>query len=84
MGKSIATGTAAKLLRRGMNPALPVGIVINAGRHDRSLYRGTLSALASGEVAMPEGPAIIFVGEAIAHGDWTGAVEIAEQQYKVA
>ena len=84
MGKSIAAETAAKLLRRGMSPLLPIGIVVNAGRPDRSFYRGTLSALASGDLTMEDGPAIIFVGEAVGHGDWTGAVEIAEQQYKVA
>jgi hypothetical protein len=33
---------------------------------------------------MIEGPAIIFVGEAVAHGDWVGAAEIASQKYGVA
>lgn len=84
MGKGVATATAAKLMRRGMNPKLPVGIVVNAGRRDRSLYRGTLGDIAAGMVEMADGPAIIFVGEAVAHGDWTGAVQVAEEKFKVA
>ncbi|RYE08806.1 MAG: uroporphyrinogen-III C-methyltransferase [Hyphomicrobiales bacterium] len=84
MGKSIAATTAQKLLRRGMQPALPVGIVVNAGRRDRSFHRGTLGALASGVADMADGPAIIFVGEAVAHGDWAGAADLAEQNYRVA
>jgi uroporphyrin-III C-methyltransferase/precorrin-2 dehydrogenase/sirohydrochlorin ferrochelatase len=84
MGKSIAAATATKLLKRGMNPSLPIGIVVDAGRKSRSLYRGTLGALATGDLAMEDGPAIIFVGEAVAHGDWAGAAAIAEQKYKVA
>jgi len=84
MGKSIAAATARKLMGRGMNPSLPIGIVIKAGRKDRSLYRGSLGDLAGGDLAMDEGPAIIFVGEAVAHGDWTAAADIAERTYKVA
>ncbi len=84
MGKSLARETASKLLLRGMNPSLPIGIVVNAGRKDRSFHRGTLGQLAAGEVEMADGPAIIFVGEAVAHGDWTGAAEIAARNYGVA
>jgi uroporphyrin-III C-methyltransferase/precorrin-2 dehydrogenase/sirohydrochlorin ferrochelatase len=84
MGKSVAAQTARKLMARGMNPSLPIGIVVNAGRRDRSLYRGSLGDLAAGDLAMEDGPAIIFVGEAVAHGDWTAAADIAERTYKVA
>lgn len=84
MGKSIAAATASKLLARGMNPSLPIGIVVNAGRKDRSLYRGSLGDLARGDLAMEDGPAIIFVGEAVAHGDWAEAANIAERTYRVA
>jgi uroporphyrin-III C-methyltransferase/precorrin-2 dehydrogenase/sirohydrochlorin ferrochelatase len=84
MGKSIAAATAGKLIQRGMNPSLPIGIVVNAGRKDRSLYRGSLGDLAGGTPAMDDGPAIIFVGEAVAHGDWAEAADIAERTYKVA
>lgn len=84
MGKSIAANTASKLIARGMNPSLPIGIVVNAGRKERSMYRGSLGDLARGDLAMKEGPAIIFVGDAVAHGDWAEAAEIAERTYKVA
>ncbi len=67
-----------------MNSTLPVGIVVNAGRRDRSLYRGTLGDIASGMIEMADGPAIILVGEAVAHGDWTDAVSLAERKFKVA
>ena len=84
MGKSIAQETANKLLLRGMNPSLPIGVVVNAGRKDRSFHRGTLGELGAGTVAMADGPAIIFVGEAVAHGDWSGAAELAARNYGVA
>ena len=84
MGKSIAAGTAGKLIGRGMNPSLPIGIVVNAGRRERSLYRGSLGDLATGDLAMEDGPAIIFVGEAVAHGDWAEAADLVERTYKVA
>ncbi len=84
MAKSIAATTARKLMARGMSPSLPIGIVVNAGRRDRSLYRGTLGELAQGNRAMEDGPAIIFVGEAVGHGDWGEAADIAEQTYRVA
>ncbi len=67
-----------------MNPSLPIGIVVNAGRRDRSLHRGTLGQLGDGLLAMADGPAIIFVGEAVAHGDWAGAAEIAALGHGVA
>ena len=84
MGKSIAAATARKLIGRGMNPSVPIGIVVNAGRKERSIYRGSLGDLAKGDLAMEEGPAIILVGEAVAHGDWAEAADIAERTYRVA
>ncbi|MEO8756415.1 MAG: siroheme synthase CysG [Devosia sp.] len=84
MGKSIAAGTATNLLRRGMNPMTPIGLVVNAGRRDRSFTRGNLGGLAAGELVLADGPAVILVGEAVAHGDWAAAVSIAEQKLKVA
>jgi uroporphyrin-III C-methyltransferase/precorrin-2 dehydrogenase/sirohydrochlorin ferrochelatase len=84
MGKTVAADTARKLIARGMSTALPIGIVVNAGRKDRSLYRGSLGDLANDSLAMEDGPAIIFVGEAVAHGDWSEAADIAADRYKVA
>jgi uroporphyrin-III C-methyltransferase/precorrin-2 dehydrogenase/sirohydrochlorin ferrochelatase len=84
MGKEIAQETASKLMQRGMAADLPVGIVVNAGRRDRSLHRGTLGILAAGGIEVAEGPAIIFVGEAVAYGDWHEAAGAAEKHYGVA
>ena len=56
-----------------MPARMPVGIVVNAGRADRSLYRGTLGELAAGGGSFADGPAIIFVGEAVALATGAGA-----------
>ncbi len=84
MAKSVAAATAGRLLRRGMRPSLPVGVVVKAGRADRTLYRGSLGELAAGALAPADGPAIIFVGEAVAAGDWSGAIALAEDTYEAA
>lgn len=84
MGKSVAGPTAARLIAEGASPTIPVGVVVRAGRKDRVLYRGTLGTLASGTIELEDGPAIIFVGEAIAHGDWNEAIELASSEFKVA
>lgn len=84
MGKSIASEVAARLIDHGAAASLPVGIVVNAGRADKSTYAGTLSALAAGQVQFSDGPAIIFVGEAVEAGDWADAVHLAGMRFKVA
>ena len=84
MGKSVAGPTAERLIAEGAAAAIPVGVVVRAGRKDRVLYRGTLGTLASGTAELEDGPAIIFVGEAIAHGDWSEAIELASSAFKVA
>jgi uroporphyrin-III C-methyltransferase/precorrin-2 dehydrogenase/sirohydrochlorin ferrochelatase len=84
MGKSVAGPTAARLIAEGAAASIPVGVVVRAGRKDRVLYRGTLGTLASGTIELEDGPAIIFVGEAIAHGDWSEAIELASSEFKVA
>ena len=84
MGKSIAAPVAGKLIRRGLAATTPVGIVVNAGRKDRSFHRGTVGDLAGGTAAFAEGPAIIFIGAAVAAGDWQDAAGLAETEFKVA
>lgn len=84
MGKSVAAETSARLIAEGAAPTIPVGLVVRAGRKDRVLYRGSLGDLASGQVELADGPAIIFVGEAIAHGDWSDAIRLARNEFKVA
>ncbi|MDT4882304.1 hypothetical protein FQZ97_1182430 [compost metagenome] len=61
-----------------------MGIVVNAGRADKATYSGNLAGLAADQVAFSDGPAIIFVGEAVAAGDWADAAQITDQRFKVA
>lgn len=84
MGKSIATSVAGKLIRRGLSASTPVGVVVNAGRKDKSFHRGTIGDLAAGSAAFAEGPAIIFIGAAVAAGDWQDAATLAQARFKVA
>lgn len=84
MGKSIAPGVASDLMAHGLAGSTPVGIVVNAGRADKALYAGTVGGLAAGEIDFADGAAIIFVGEAVAHGDWARAEAFAAQDFKVA
>jgi uroporphyrin-III C-methyltransferase/precorrin-2 dehydrogenase/sirohydrochlorin ferrochelatase len=63
---------------------LPVGIVVNAGRDAKTTYSGTLAELAAAQVTFGDGPAIIFVGEAVAAGDWDEATQLAGGSFRVA
>lgn len=74
MGKSIAAETAGRLVAHGAAGDLPVGIVVNAGRADSRSYSGNLGDLAQGAVDFEDGPAVILIGPAVAHGDWVEAV----------
>ena len=84
MGKSIASEVAGRLVAHGANPLTPVGIVVNAGRPMMTTYSGNLSSLIEGHVTLADGPAIIFVGEAVAAGDWANAAQLAVENFKVA
>lgn len=84
MGKDIAASAAAKLIIHGVSARMPVGIVVNAGRSNRTFHTGTLGQLADGVHAFEDGPAIIFVGEAVTHGDWQEAAPLVAQEFKVA
>jgi uroporphyrin-III C-methyltransferase/precorrin-2 dehydrogenase/sirohydrochlorin ferrochelatase len=84
MGKAIAAEVAGRLVAQGAAPDLPVGIVVNAGRSNRTLYASTLGELAAGSVEFAAGPAVILVGRAVAAGDWAGAANAAAERFKVA
>jgi uroporphyrin-III C-methyltransferase/precorrin-2 dehydrogenase/sirohydrochlorin ferrochelatase len=84
MGKSIAAEVAGKLVAAGLSAMTPVGISVNAGRQDRSIYRGTLGELAAASIAFAEGPAVILVGAAVEAGDWSAAAALAAQQVEAA
>ncbi|MEQ9636039.1 MAG: siroheme synthase CysG [Devosia marina] len=84
MGKAIAAEVAGRLVSFGAAPDLPVGIVVNAGRSNRTLYAATLGQLAAGAVDFVDGPAVILVGRAVAEGDWADAADAAANSFKVA
>ncbi|WP_338719823.1 siroheme synthase CysG [Devosia sp. XK-2] len=84
MGKAIAADVAGRLVAFGAAPDLPVGIVVNAGRANRTLYSATLGQLAQGAVDFVDGPAVILVGRAVAEGDWADAADAAASSFKVA
>jgi uroporphyrin-III C-methyltransferase/precorrin-2 dehydrogenase/sirohydrochlorin ferrochelatase len=84
MGKSISADVATRLIAHGAAPGLPVGIVVNAGRDAKTTYSGTLAELAAAQVTFGDGPAIIFVGEAVAAGDWEEATQLAGGSFRVA
>lgn len=84
MGKSIAASTAIRFILEGVSAATPVGIVVNAGRRDSELHRGTLGELADGGGSLSDGPAVILLGNAVAEGDWAEAASLAIRNLKVA
>jgi uroporphyrin-III C-methyltransferase/precorrin-2 dehydrogenase/sirohydrochlorin ferrochelatase len=84
MGKSVAADIAARLIEHGVNSATPIGVVVNAGRTTMATYAGTLRSLIEEPVAFADGPAIIFVGEAVAAGDWADGVQLVAERFKVA
>ena len=84
MGKAIAAEVAQRLVAHGAASDLPIGIVVNAGRAKSTSYSGTLGALAQGAVDFIDGPAVILVGKAVAHGDWSEAATAASTSFKVA
>lgn len=84
MGKSIAAETAERLVALGAAADLPVGIVVNAGRAESRSYAGNLGDLARGAVGFEDGPAVILVGRAVAHGEWVEAVAAQTESFKVA
>jgi len=84
MGKSIAAEVSARLIARGLDPATPVGVVVNAGRTTRKSFAGAIGDLAAGELDFPDGPAVIFIGQAVAHGQWTDAAPLGRSAIRVA
>lgn len=70
MGKSIVAEVAQELVREGLNASTPVGIVVNAGRANSARCLTSLNELLDGAPQLADGPAIVFVGEAVASGKW--------------
>ncbi|MGJ8527602.1 siroheme synthase CysG [Maritalea sp.] len=70
MGKSIMQDVAKELVAEGLSPTTPLGIVVNAGRTNSTRYLSSLAEISNEVPQLADGPAIVFVGEAVASGKW--------------
>lgn len=75
MGKSIMQDVAAELIGEGLAPTTPVGIVVNAGRADSARCLSSLKEISNQAPQLADGPAIVFVGEAVASGKWLNEIK---------
>jgi len=80
MGKSNMSDVSKELINHGLSGETPLGIVVNAGRSNSSRCLTTLKDVCAGAPEMVDGPAIVFVGEAVASGNWENEIEQAAQQ----
>jgi len=79
MGRTVAQETQARFLAAGVPPDTPVVAVENAGRVSRRLLAGTLADLPALSARTDvDGPVLILVGPALAHGDLAAAEPLAE------
>ncbi len=71
MGRSVAAGIAAELMRHGLSANTPAGIVENATLADEAVHYGTLGALKTlAARCKSDAPALILIGDTIALGEW--------------
>ncbi|MFT6659371.1 siroheme synthase CysG [Maritalea sp.] len=70
MGKSIMQDVADELIAEGLCASTPVGIVVNAGRATSTRCLSSLQDISNQAPTLADGPAIVFVGEAVASGKW--------------
>ncbi|ESR22834.1 siroheme synthase CysG [Lutibaculum baratangense] len=80
MAKSVADEVAAQLMAAGLSPDTPVGAVENVGREDGRRFYGRLDELGRLAGMRVDGPVVIFVGRAVAEGEWAEAVAFAEAE----
>ena len=78
MGKSIISEVARELVAEGLAATTPVGIVVNAGRANSARCLSNLNDISENPPSLADGPAIVFVGEAVASGAWLQ--EAADEQ----
>ena len=81
MARSVAGKVAGRLLDAGLPAATPVAVIENATRDGRRLFAGTLAELpAFASHDDVTGPALILIGEAVAHGALAGAEPLARRE----
>ncbi|NVO15522.1 MAG: uroporphyrinogen-III C-methyltransferase [Rhodoplanes sp.] len=74
MGRSVADRVATRLMEAGLAPATPTAAIENAGRLDQRVFAGALAELpALAARSDVDGPVLILIGPAVAHGDLSRA-----------
>ena len=67
MGMSAAATIRDGLLRAGRSPQTPVGVFARVTRRDSEAVAGTLDQLPDLVTQVGEGPALLIVGDVVAH-----------------
>ncbi|MGD9920723.1 MAG: siroheme synthase CysG [Pseudorhodoplanes sp.] len=79
MGLTAAASVRDGLVAAGRDPQTPVAVLARGTRPDSRSVTGTLSRLPALAAAAGEGPALIVVGDVVAHSRaWKEAVELLE------
>ncbi len=79
MGLTAASAVKAGLIAAGRDPYTPVAVLARGTRPDSRSATGTLSQLPMLAASVGEGPALIVVGDVVAHSQvWKDAVELLE------
>lgn len=79
MGLTAATAVRNGLVAAGRDPQTPVAVLARGTRPDSRSITGTLKQLPALAAGAGEGPALIVVGEVVAHSRaWKDAVELLE------
>lgn len=74
MAKSVADEVAGSLLASGLPGDTPVGAIENVARDGARRFYGRLDELSRLSGMKVDGPVVIFVGRAVAEGEWANAV----------
>jgi uroporphyrin-III C-methyltransferase/precorrin-2 dehydrogenase/sirohydrochlorin ferrochelatase len=79
MGLTAAAAVRDGLVAAGRDPQTPVAVLARGTRPDSRSITGTLSQLPALAAAAGEGPALIVIGDVVAHSRaWKDAVELLE------
>lgn len=79
MGLTAASAVKSGLIAAGRDPNTPVAVLARGTRPDSRSITGTLSQLPMLAASVGEGPALIVVGDVVAHSQvWKEAVELLE------
>lgn len=81
MGRTVAGKIAARLMAAGLAGSTPVAVIENAARSDETLLTGRLDDLPFlARRSDIDGPALIVIGEAVAHAGTTSAEPLAPRR----